>query len=32
MFLIKGHLEEKFMGIVNKRHQIKFIKKSQNML
>jgi len=32
MFLIKGFLEERCMVIVNKKHQIKFIKKSRNML
>ena len=32
MFLIKEFLEERCTGIVNKKHQIRFIRKSRNML
>lgn len=32
IFLIKGFLEKRCTGIVNKKHQIRFIRKSRNML
>jgi len=32
MYLIKGFLEERCTVIVNKKHQIKFIRKSRNLL
>lgn len=32
MFLIKGFLKERCTVIVNKKHQIRFIRKSRNML